>query len=231
MLKKTAVKMRRVLERVREDGLMETARYALTLVGIDIRPFYLMVETLPEEIPTALTAAPEGFEFSIFGREDVETIAEIPERHGYVGKQRVMHNFEAGDTCMGLKKDGRIAAFTWFSTGDRGSIFYSPRLKENEAYLYDVYVLEDFRRRNLATVLRHKSYEILVEMGRDTFYSITEASNKPSMRLKEKLGARRVFLGAYVKLFRKWVFRPVLRSYPGADAETMRPTHSRPSAS
>lgn len=217
MLKKAGAKMRRALERVREDGLTETARYTLTLVGIDIRPFYLMVETLPAEIPPALTAAPEGFEFSIFGREDVETIAEIPERQGYVGKQRVMENLEGGDTCMGLKKDGRIAAFTWFSTGNRGSIFYTPSLKENEAYLYDVYVLEDFRRRNLATILRHKSYEVLVEMGRDTFYSITESSNKPSMRLKKKLGARPVFLGAYVKLFRKWVFRPVLRNYPGEE--------------
>lgn len=215
MLKKTGAKMRRALERVREDGLTETARYALTLVGIDIRPFYLMVETLPAEIPTALTAAPEGFEFSIFGRQDVEAIAEIQERQGYVGKQRVMENFETGDTCLGLKMDGQIAAFTWFSTGDRGSILYSPSLKENEAYLYDVYVLEDFRRRNLATALRYKSYEILLEMGRDTFYSLTESSNKPSMRLKKKLGARPVFLGAYVKLFRKWVFRPVLRSYPG----------------
>jgi len=217
MLKKTVAKMRRVLERIREDGLAKTARYSLGLVGIEIRPFYYMRETLPVEIPTALTAAPEGFDFSIFGRQDVEAIAEIPERHGYVGKQRVMKSFEAGDTCIGLRKDGQIAAFTWFSTGNRGSILYSPRLKENEAYLYDMYVLKEFRGSNLAPTLRYRSYEILGEMGRDTFYSITESSNKPSMRFKEKLGARRVFLGVYLRLFRKWVFRPVLRNYPGEE--------------
>lgn len=142
----------------RSDGETETARYGLERLGIDIRPFYYMRETLPAESPTDLTAAQEGFEFSVFGREEVVVIAEIPEREGYVGKQRVIDNFEKSDTCLGLK-------------------------------------------------------EVLRDMGRDTFYSITESSNKPSMRFKEKLGARPVFLGAYVKLFRKWVLRRILRRY------------------
>lgn len=213
MKKNLGAKMRRLLERLRKDGLMETSRYALKRLGIDIRPFYLMKETPPAILPANLTAAPESFEFSTFGREEIMAIAEMPERRGYVGSQHVIDNFERGDTCMGFKKDGKIVAFTWFSTGQRGSILYSPQLKENEAYLYDMYVLKAFRGDNLAPILRGRSYEVLRDMGRDTFYSITEFSNKPSMRFKKKLGAHPVFLGVYIKLFRKWVLRRTLRRY------------------
>jgi ribosomal protein S18 acetylase RimI-like enzyme len=213
MDKSPGAKMRRLLEMLRKDGLTETSRYVLKRLGVDIRPFYYIKETVPAEVPAHLTAPPEGFEFSTFGREEVMAISELPERRGYVGTQYVIDNFENGDTCLGFKKDGQVAAFTWFSTGRKGSILYTPQLKENEAYLYDMYVLEDFRGNNLAPMLRYRSYEVLRERGCHTFYSITEASNKAAWRFKEKLGARRVFLGVYVNLFRKRELRRVLRRY------------------
>jgi GNAT superfamily N-acetyltransferase len=206
-------KLRRVSERLRKDGLMETLRYCLKRLGVEIRPFYYAKEALPAEIPENLTAVPESFEFLTFGRDEVMAISEMSEREGYVGKRYVIDHFEKGDTCLGLKKEGRIAAFSWFSLEETGALLYPAKLEQNEAYLFDMYVLQEFRGNNLAPILRYKNYEVLRDMGRDTFYSITECYNKPSRRFKEKLGAEFVFFGVYVRLFRKRVFRRVLKRY------------------
>ena len=86
-------------------------------------------------------------------------------------------------------------------------------MEPNEAYLYDMYVKKAFRGRNLAPALRYKSYEVLKDMGRDTFYSITERSNTASFRFKQKLGAKLVFLGLYVEFFGKFRKRWALKRY------------------
>ena len=38
-------------------------------------------------------------------------------------------------------------------------------------------------------IMRYRCYETLRDLGRDTFYSVTITSNKPSWRFKQKLGA------------------------------------------
>jgi hypothetical protein len=77
-------------------------------------------------------------------------------------------------------------------------------LKSNEAYLTDMFTVEGFRGKNLAPFLRYKSYEMLKEMGRDTFYSISISFNTPAVRYKEKLEAKKVNLILLIQLFRKF---------------------------
>ena len=210
-------KLERAVKMIREKGMILTMlqilRHYLIRVGIQVSPFYYMKEVIPSEIPDLLTALPEGFEFSVFGSEEVMGISKHPERKGYANEQYVINNFNKGDTCLGVKYKGGIAAFTWFSLEKSKTIYHPVAMKENEAYLFDMYVLNAYRGKNLAPVLRYKNYEILKEMGRDTFYSITEYFNTPSFRFKQKLNAKVVFLGLYVEFFRKYRNRWVLKRY------------------
>lgn len=207
------VKLKNGLGRMRKDGLLQTLRHYLVRLGIEITPFYYMKEVLPSDIPTYLTAMPEGFEFSVFGSEEVAAINRLSEREDYVSDQKVLDNLKKGDTCLGIKYKGEIVAFTWFSVEQVRSYLYSSVFKANEAYLYDMYVLKAFRGKNLAPILRYRNYEILKKMGRDTFYSVSECSNAASLRFKEKLNARFVFWALYIGLFGKYHHLWVLRRY------------------
>ena len=206
-------RLKRPLERIRKDGLLPTLLHYLKMVGIDISLFYYMKEVLPPDLPDHLTGLPEGFEFSVFGLDEVTAISKLPERKGYVSQQYVIDNFNKGEICLGIKCIGEIAAFSWFSLERSWTKLYPATMKENEAYLYDMYVLKAFRGKNLAPILRYKNYEVLTGMGRDTFYSVTEFFNPASLRFKLKLNAQIVFLGLYAGLFNKYQGRWVLKRY------------------
>jgi hypothetical protein len=211
-------RMKRANERLHEEGLLMVLqlmlRQGLAWIRILFNPFYYLKEALPTNIPTSLTSIPTGFEFSLFGLEEMATICKHPERRSYVNEQYVFDNFQMGDICLGLKYYGEIAGFTWYSLKENRSWLYQSKMKENEAFLYDIFVFKAFRRRNLSLILRFKCYEILSGMGRDTFYSITDYSNTASYRFKQKLNAKAVFLGLQIEFFGKWRKTLVLKRYP-----------------
>ena len=204
---------RRFLQRTRREGVLFALLHYSARVGIRVQPYYYMRETLPAEISEHLTQLPEGFEFSAFGRDDVRAISVLEERKRYVNERYVIHNLNKGDACLGVKHRGEIVAFTWYSLARCASRLHPVTMKENEAYLYDMYVLKAHRGSNVAPALRYRNYEVLRGMGRDTFYSVTELSNPASMRFKQKLGARPVLLGIYIGLFDKFQVRWVLRRF------------------
>ena len=205
-------KLGRCREKIRADGWPAACRAYLRRAGIATWPFYYMKETVMADIAPHLTALPEGFEFSVFGLDEMTAISGMEERKACAGREYVFENCARGDTCVGLKRNGEIAAFHWFSVGRTRGKLYPAELKENEAYLYGMYVPRAFRGRNLAPILRYRTYEALRDMGRDTFYSITETSNTASMWFKAKLNAQTLFLAVYFEIFGKkrrgrWVLR------------------------
>jgi ribosomal protein S18 acetylase RimI-like enzyme len=206
-------KWNRFVERARNEGVLFALLHHLKRVGIVAQPFYYMREALPAEIPEHLTKLPEGFEFSVFGRDDVMAISRLEERKGYVGEKYVVKNLNKGDACLGVKCHGNIAAFTWYSLVGSDEEVYPVTMKENEAYLYDMYVLKAYRGNNIAPTLRYRNYEVLRRIGRDTFYSVTEHSNLASLRFKQKLGAQPVLLAIHIAFFKKYRVRWVLRRY------------------
>lgn len=206
-------KINTVVARLRTDGVVRTVLDYLPRAGLYIKPFYYMKEMLPTEIPVDLTTFPHGFDFSVFGPVEIEAIGRIAERGNYVPETYVLKNFNKGDTCLGVKHQGEIVAFTWFSLDESRIDLYPVKMKPNEAFLYDMYVLQAFRGRNLAPALRYRSYEILKGMGRDTFYSITEYFNVASLRFKHKLGAKIVFFALFIKFFNRSRCRWVVWRY------------------
>jgi GNAT superfamily N-acetyltransferase len=206
-------KWSRFLDRVRNEGVLFALLHYSTRVGILIRPFYYMREALPAEIPEHLTRLPEGFEFSVFGRDDVAAISRLEEWKGYLSERRMVDYLNKGDACLGVRHHGKIVAFTWYSLVGSSEELHSVTMKENEAYLHDMYVLKAYRGSSIAPSLRYRNYEVLRSMGRDTFYSWTEFSNSASLRFKQKLGAQPVVLGIRIRLFKKYRVTWVLRRY------------------
>ena len=119
-----------------------------------------------------------------------------------------------GDKCLGLKANGKIVGFTWFRF-DRFE--YPPSkgflLRENEAYLYDMFILKDYRGSNLAPLLRYRCYQELGKIGRTVLYSVSLIPNAPAIAFKKKLNARTLSLGLYIRLGKGLHFNLTLKKY------------------
>ena len=204
--------LKKIRDKFRHGLIPLMARDYLAKLGVEITPFYWMEEKVPDQVPTHLDADFKGYEFSLFGLEEIKEICKLPERK-FMSEEHITKIFHQGKKCFGAKYRGEIAGFIWFDLTESCTRFWPTTLKNNEAYIFDMYVLRSFRGKNLAPVLRYKAYGILKELGRDTCYSVTESFNTPSIKVKEKLNAKFVFLGLYVNLFKKYRKRWILRKY------------------
>jgi len=205
--------LKKISEKFRYGLIWLLLRDYLMKVGIEITPFYWMKEAIPENIPAKLDGNSDDYEFSFFGAEEIKIINTLPERE-YMGKKIIIEKFHKGKKCYGVKYKGKIAAFTWFDFDEGCGRLYPVKIKDNEVYLFDMYVLKDFRGKNIAPVLRYKSYEVLKEMGREICYSITECFNTPSVKFKEKLNAQFLLMGLHIRLFNKYRKNWILKRYP-----------------
>ncbi|HNW59672.1 MAG TPA: GNAT family N-acetyltransferase [bacterium] len=204
-------------ERARTDGVLMVSilllRQVLEKIGIYFNPFYYMREQIPAAISPELKELEDGLEFSVFGRDELEVIAHHSERCE-IAEAYVYGNYNAGDTCLGCKCGGEIAGFSWYSLTASRDWYYKAAMKENEAYLFDMFVFKAYRRRQISQLLRIKCYQQLRSMGRDTCYSISDYTNRASLEFKKKLQAQKVFLGLHLQFGEKWQRSWVLKRYP-----------------
>ena len=208
-----AGKAGRAWRRLERDGLRGWLRYYLRRFGIQLVPYYYVQERLPADLPASLTALPEGFEFARFGEAEIAELGRLPANDETASEALMRQRLQAGYSCLGMKHRGSIVAYTWFSLDTTQTRLYPAVLQPNEAYLFNMYVEPGHRGHHLAVIMRYRCYEALRDLGRDTFYSVTITSNKPSWRFKQKLGAARLFLGLYLQLFRKFEGRWIVRRY------------------
>ena len=193
---------KKLKEKFRYGLIMHVVYDYLAKVGIKIMPFFWMKEIIPERLAEDLTGT-DDFVFSMFTQEDIDAICQHPDRL-FVDSDRIQRIFKEGKICYGAKVNGEIAGFTWINLVSCESHLYQIPMNENEAYLFDMFILKAFRGKKLAAILRYKTYKLLKEMGRDVCYSITLSYNTPSIKFKEKLNAQFVFKGFAVNLFNKY---------------------------
>jgi GNAT superfamily N-acetyltransferase len=115
--------------------------------------------------------------------------------------------------CFGLLKEDKLVASIWCDFKEFHYPPYHHFLKENEAYLYDARVAENYRGKNLAPYLRAQFYSALKQYSKDTFFSCSGYANTPAIRFKIKLGARFLKLGLYINLWDKYSRNWILKDY------------------
>jgi hypothetical protein len=205
--------VRGIYHKARNEGTGKAAMYLIKRGLMDVHSFYYMKENYPAAIADNLTALPNGFEFFILTESDLEAFRHHPRREEYVDHQTMLDHLHKGDICLGIKCKGEIVALSWYSLTESTAKFYPASMGEKEAYLYDMFVFEEYRGQNLAPILRYKNYQILNSLGRVTYYSITERANRASLRFKQKLGAQKLFLAAYCELFSRYKKTFILHRY------------------
>ena len=190
--------------------LHQFIQHVLVKLRIWIAFYYWTQEGLVDEKPPGWDRGFEDYRFSAFGPEEMRAIAALVPSRPVTKTQAWL---DEGRRCFGLKHQGQIAGYIWCNLDRCTYPWHRLWLRDNEVYLFDQVTLEGFRGRNIAPYLRYRTYGALREMGRDTFYSVTQRFNSPAVRFKKKLGAQFVFLALGVNLFTRVLRHRVIRRY------------------
>ncbi|WP_282124447.1 hypothetical protein [Algibacter mikhailovii] len=193
-----------------KNGLLwHGIRNRLAKIGLDFMPYYWEIGTI-DIPPPKIRANASKYELSLFGEKEITFI-----KNNVIGIEHkdLMHDLKNGETCLGIKYEKTIAVYSFAKSEPfsfRGRNF---SIKPNEAYIHSTYTFEAFRGQNLAPYLRYQSYIYLKNRGINTYYSISEYFNKPTLRYKQKLKIQPLKLYLSVILFKKWEFNFTLKSY------------------
>ncbi|MCG2462006.1 GNAT family N-acetyltransferase [Flavobacteriaceae bacterium F89] len=182
----------------------------LERLGIEIMPYYWVGEGMEDCTEPGIKGDISEFTLINLSLEEIKMLWKDAGDRVLEGR---VEEYRQCPYCVGLEHHGEIAAYMFIGFKDlnfKGKLF---PLKENEAYLANMWTFHSFRGRNLAPYLRYKCYQLLKEQGRDTNYSITEYFNKSSIKFKNKLNAKNLNLFIYFNFFGKWQKHYLLKTY------------------
>ncbi len=185
-------------------------RNNLAKIGLDFMPYYWEIGSINIEPPQIRSDNAAKYQLVQIGEKEITFI-----KKNIIGIEHkdLMNDLKNGDTCLALYYDKNICIYSFIKHKNfsiRGKNFV---LKPNEAYVHNTYTFEAFRGKNLAPYLRYQSYQLLENKGVDTYYSISEYFNKPTIKYKQKLQVRPLKLYLSILLFKKWRFNYTLKSF------------------
>lgn len=173
---------------------------SLAELGLRIEPFDVCLEC--RSSMSRSSANDDEFSMMFLTESDMSEAAAM--RKGRVSEEDLIRRLRAGSMCLGARSKGELIGFTWCST--RALNFESHHLMDltdGEASLFDAYIIEAFRGRGIAQLMRHRCYEELATVGRTRCYSVTAIFNTPAARFKQKLGASIAGRGIYFELLKR----------------------------
>lgn len=145
------------------------------------------------DLPQPVAPLPPGITIRPIDAGDLER-SEDPELRGrawYGGEEAQGFGLYAGD---------ELAAIQWYWWGERYRIRRNSwPLGDGSAKSVELYTKPEFRGRGFAALLKLHTGQAMAERGFHRLFSRIWYSNRPSIRVSEKTGWRRV--GTYVELY------------------------------
>jgi len=173
-------------------------------IGLVIYPYFLVHERIQPGMEPKDPGDGDDYRVRYLTETDMEFVANHPVNRRSV--EALVEKLRSGSQSLGFFVNGELAAWTWFRL-DRvpiplwmNDLF---RLENDEAYLFDAYVVPAYRGRRLAPLVRYRAYQELQNIGRHRLYSITLAFNASSRRFKQRLQGKETELRLLIGL-KRW---------------------------
>jgi len=199
----------KVRARFRNGLVLQYFQQLLGRAGIVVIPYYW----IREHADRAAVAPPNAADcvLGFFGPDDMPAVARCWENGPT--EARLLARLREGQRCFGARHQGAIACFTWANLAHGDRRIHCIRLREDEAYLHDMYTVAPFRGRGLAPYVRQRFCQALRDAGRERLYSYSSCLNTPAVAFKRKLNAEFLELGLYFEPFGKLHWDRVLWRY------------------
>jgi hypothetical protein len=203
--------LKRLNQKLKYNSILRVIHDGLVNTGINISPFYIVEEGLHLNPALPQLKRINNYSIEFLKKEDADIFSSIPER-SYT-KDVIIDRIENGSNCLIVKKDRKLVGYTWYNLFECNASIYKFKLKKDEAYLFDAYVLLEYRGEKIAPFMRYTCYKELKKLNRTTLYSISEFLNNQSISFKKKLNAKFLALMVYVNLFNKITFSRQIKNY------------------
>ena len=198
-------------QRTKHKSFLRLLHDGFIKLGINISFFYLVEEGLHlQKIPFSINEFTD-YTTEFLKEDEIDSICSIHEKP--YKKEKISERIKSAK-CIVVKKDGNVIAYTWFNFSKYTFGNYEYTLKGNEAYLFDAYVLMEYRGKKLAPFMRYQCYKELEKLNKTILYSFSDVLNKQSIRFKQKLNAKFVSLFLYISLFNKLKLCRQLKKLP-----------------
>lgn len=199
-----------MLSRSRLSRTLEIAIELLAKLRIRINPYYIFLEEITGSSLPHMEKGFEEYNIHHLGPQHMKIIAAMPARKP--SEKELLNRLKKGNICIGVKHAGEFVAFSWYDLMESNIKGEKVKLKENEAYLFDIYTLPSYRGKGLAPYLRYQLYRELDKLGRHKLYSFSDYFNTPAIRFKEKLNAKKTELRLILS-FKRWRINMRLKKY------------------
>ncbi|MBN2483723.1 MAG: GNAT family N-acetyltransferase [Candidatus Omnitrophica bacterium] len=201
----------RLINKFRYGLFLEYLQSRLTKLGCEITPFYVIREAVDRTRLKVDEPSLEGYTCEFLDSIEMEKISAI--RGDGPSLEELRSRRAKGNRCFGMRYHDEIIAFNWIDSQEISSGLFRQPLKNNEAYLFDMYTDKRFRGKNIAPYLRYRTYQVLTAEGKNCFYSISNFFNKASLKFKKKLDSKPVKFGIFFRFFRKPSRSWILKKY------------------
>jgi len=201
----------RIWLKIRYRLLIQEVLARMAGIGIQVQPYYLMLEGLFGGPNPEWESGFDEFSIGFLSNPDMKKAAALSGHPD--SEDKLLVRLKEGKKCFAVQYQGEVIGYTWCDFEECNFVGHRFPLKKNEAYLFDAYTSRSFRGRNIAPYMRYQCYKELAAMSRSRLYSITLFFNTSSMKFKQKLNAKPLKLGLYVDLFKRWHFDVRLREY------------------
>lgn len=189
----------RLSYKLKYDGKTRILLDALNKCGIGILPNYYYQEKLEwaNEMHQLSREHLKLHKVEEASQEEIDYIGSIDRPN--VTRALLAKRLEEGNKCYVIKNDDKVIGFSWCNF--QVAQWIKVPLKENEAYLFDMYVLPAYRGKGIASVLRMVIYQELEKIGKNDFFSYSSYYNSSAQKFKEKLNAKKLYLMVNLKVF------------------------------
>jgi len=145
----------------------------------------ILIYNFTADKPVSVASHPRA----IFNELSINDLPRL-EKVMYQSRKAIEKRFKKGDRCFVAEIDSRIAHYTWLCFGEEylPSIEKRVRVKENEAYIYNVYTVPSFRREGLFSFVLGQVLKQLQDSGYKKLWVSVLSNNLSSQNAFEKMG-------------------------------------------
>ena len=205
--------LKNIADKIKYNSPLRIVLDGLRHIGLTFMPFYIFNEDLKARMSVNDLALPDDFTVVTLNETDMKEMEQLPMRTRK--ESELINLMRKGNHCLGIRINGQLAAFTWYSQQEFSFSGFSFAMAHNEAYGFDSYTAPDFRGMNLTPLIRQEICKVLHKQGVTTLLSVSQCFNRSAIRSTTKLKATKECLLVYVSLFKKLDFVKPVKLYQG----------------
>ena len=125
-----------------------------------------------------------------------------PLRASQKRKKHSKERLEKGDKCVLAIHNDEIVGYSWaMKDAMELSQFNLIPLPENKVYLYNAFVVEEFRGKRVNGAMRQYFDNILINEGKTTIVATISKYNKPSIKSAERMDPKKIGKVTQIRFF------------------------------